>query len=85
MFVMHIIALFFPIFETSSSNDEFERWGEFERQGDDGEPEGGIVAAELEEEWWVASGVGILKLSVLLYYNTAIFHVQVEVHVEISF
>ena len=52
---------------------------------DDGEPEGGIVATELEEEWWVASGVGILKLSVLLYSNTAIFHVQVEVHVEISF
>ena len=41
--------------------------------------------AELEEEWWVTSGVGILKLSVLLYSNTAIFHVQVEVHVEISF
>ena len=41
--------------------------------------------AELEEERWVASGVGILKLSVLLYSNTAIFHVQVEVHVEISF
>ena len=40
---------------------------------------------ELEEEWWVASGVGILKLSVLLYSNTAIFHVQVKVHVEISF
>ena len=34
----------------------------------------------------MASGVGILKLSVLLYSNTAIFHVQVEeVHVEISF
>ena len=41
--------------------------------------------AELEEEQWVTSGVGILKLSVLLYSNTAIFHVQVEVHVEISF
>ena len=41
--------------------------------------------AELEEEWWVTSGVGILKLSVLLYSNTAIFHVQVEVHIEISF
>ena len=41
--------------------------------------------AELEEEWWVASGVGILKFSVLLHSNTAIFHVQVEVHVEISF
>ena len=40
--------------------------------------------AELEEEWWVASGIRILKLSVLLYSNTAIFHVQVEVHVEIS-
>ena len=40
--------------------------------------------AELEEEQWVASGVGILTLSVLLYSNTAIFHVQVEVHVEIS-
>ena len=39
--------------------------------------------AELEEERWVASGVGILN--VLLYSNTAIFHVQVEVHVEISF
>ena len=52
---------------------------------DDGEPEGGIVVTELEEELWVASGVGILKLSVLLYSNTAIFHVQVEVHVEISF
>ena len=39
--------------------------------------------AELEEERWVTSGVGILKLSVLLYSNTAIFHVQVEVHVEI--
>ena len=33
----------------------------------------------------MASSVGILKLSVLLYYNTAIFHAQVEVHVEISF
>ena len=32
--------------------------------------------AELEEEQWVASGVGILKLSVLLYSNTAIFHVS---------
>ena len=32
----------------------------------------------------MASGVGILKLSVLLYSKTAIFHVQVEVHVEIS-
>ena len=41
--------------------------------------------AELEEERWVASGVGILKLIVLLYSNTVIFHVQVEVHVEISF
>ena len=41
--------------------------------------------AELEEERWVTSGVGILKLSVLLYSNTAIFDVQVEVHVEISF
>ena len=30
-------------------------------------------------------GVGILKLSVLLYSNTAIFDVQVEVYVEISF
>ena len=64
----------------------FERWGEFKRRCDgDGEPEGGIVVAELEQEQWVASGVGILKLSVLLYSNTAIFHVQVEVHVEISF
>ena len=34
--------------------------------------------------WRVASGVWILKLSDLLYSNTAIFHVQVEVHVEIS-
>ena len=33
----------------------------------------------------MASGVGILKLSVLLYSNTAIFHFQVEVHIEISF
>ena len=33
----------------------------------------------------MASGDGILKLSVLLYSNTAIFHVQVEVHAEISF
>ena len=33
----------------------------------------------------MASGVGILKLGVLLYFNTAIFHVQVEVQVEISF
>ena len=41
--------------------------------------------AELEEEQWVTSFVGILKLSVLLYSNTAIFHVQFEVHVEISF
>ena len=49
-----------------------------------GKPEDGIVVAELEEEQWVASGVGILKLSVLLYSNTATFHVQVEVHVEIS-
>ena len=64
------------------NNDEFKRWREFGRQGDDGGPAG---TAELEEEWWVTSGVGILKLSVLLYYNTAIFHVQVEVHVEISF
>ena len=53
---MHIIAIFFPIFLSSRSNDEFKRWGEFERwgefkrQGYDGEPEGGIVAAELEEE-----------------------------------
>ena len=79
---MHIIALFFPIFLTFRSNDEFKRQREFGRQGDDGGPVG---TAELEEEWWVASGVGILKLSVLLYSNTAIFHVQVEVHVEISF
>ena len=43
------------------------------------------LMGELEEEQWVTSGVGILKLSVLLYSNTAIFHVQVEVHVEISF
>ena len=57
---MHIIALFFPIFLTSRSTDEFERRGEFERQGDDGKPEGGIVVAEQEEERWVASGVGIL-------------------------
>ena len=85
MFAMHSIALFFPIFQTSRSNDEFERQGEFGRQGDDDKPEGRIVAADLEEERWVASGVGILKLSVLLYSNTAIFHVQVEVHVEISF
>ena len=41
--------------------------------------------AELEEERWVISGVGILKLSVLLYSYTVIFYVQVEVHVEISF
>ena len=40
--------------------------------------------AELKEERWVASGVGILKSSVLLYSNTPIFHLQVEVHVEIS-
>ena len=33
----------------------------------------------------MTSGVGILKLSVLLYSNMAIFYVQVEVHVEISF
>ena len=60
--------------------------GRVSSKGDgDGEPEGGIVVAELEEEQWVASGVGILKLSVLLYSNTAIFHVQVEAHVEISF
>ena len=44
-----------------------------------------VSQAELEEEQWVASGVGILKLSILLYSNTAIFHVQVEVHVESSF
>ena len=31
----------------------------------------------------MTSGVGISKLSVLLSSNTAIFHVQVEVHVEI--
>ena len=43
-----------------------------------------MVTVELEE-WWVTSGVGILKLNVLLYSNTDIFHVQVEVHVEISF
>ena len=72
MFAMHIIALFFPIFETSRSNDQFERWHEFRRQGDDGGPAG---MAELEEKRWVTSGVGILKLSVLLYSNTAIFHV----------
>ena len=33
----------------------------------------------------MTSGVGIFKLSVLVYSNTAIFHVQVEVQVEISF
>ena len=33
----------------------------------------------------MTSGVGILKLSVFLSCNNAIFHVQVEVHVEISF
>ena len=80
--MMHIIALFFPIFLTSRSNNKFERQREFRRQGDDDGPAG---MAELEEKWWVASGVGILKLSVLLYSNTVIFHVQVEVHVEISF
>ena len=82
MFAMHIIALFFPFFKTSRSNDKFKRRHEFGRQGDDGGPAG---MAELEEERWVTSGIGILKLSVLLYSNTAIFHVQVEVHVEISF
>ena len=82
VFAMHIVTLFFPIFLTSRSNDEYERRREFGRQGDDGGPAG---TAELEEEQWVTSGVGILKLSVLLYSNTAIFHVQVEVHVEISF
>ena len=65
---------------SSKGGSEFERWGD-----GDGEAEGGIVVTELEEEQWVASGVGILKLSVLHYSNTAIFHVQVEVHVEISF
>ena len=64
---------FFPIFLISRSNDEFERRDEFERWGDDGEPEIGIVVAELEEERWVASGVGILKLSVLPYSDTAYF------------
>ena len=54
VFAMHIITLFFPIFLTSRSNDKFER------RGDDGRPEGGIIAAELEEEQWVASGVWIL-------------------------
>ena len=82
VFVMHIIILFFPIFLTSRSNDEYERQCEFRRQGDNVGPAGMV---ELEEEGWVTSGVGILKLSVLLYSNTAIFHVQVEVHVEISF
>ena len=33
----------------------------------------------------MTSGVGILKLSIFLSFNSAIFHVQVEVHVEISF
>ena len=72
MFVMHIITFFFPIFLTSRSNDEIRRHGEFGRHGDYGGP---ADMAELEEEWWVASGVGILKLSVLLYSNTAIFQV----------
>ena len=85
MFTKHIIALFFPIFLTSRSNDEYKRQREFRRQGDDGGPAGTAELEELEEERWVTSGVGILKLSVLLYSNTAIFHVQVEVHVEISF
>ena len=42
-----------------------------------------MVTKEVEEE--VTSGVVILKLSVLLSSNTAIFHIQVEVHIEISF
>ena len=32
----------------------------------------------------MTSGVGILKLSILLYSNIVIFHVQVEVHVEFT-
>ena len=42
-----------------------------------------MVTTEVEEE--VTNGVVILKLSVLLSSNTAIFHIQVEVHIEISF
>ena len=67
---MHIIILFFPIFLISRSNDEFERWVEFERRDDDGEPEGGIVVAELEEEWWVASGVLDIKIKCFFFTLT---------------
>ena len=47
-----------------------------------------IMSQRVELMWQSyrrSGGVEILKLSVLLYSNTAIFHVQVEVHVEISF
>ena len=44
MFAMHNIALFFPIFKISRSNEEFERRV-------DGGLEGEMVTAEVEEEW----------------------------------
>ena len=77
-----LLPFSFQFFKLSEAMTSLKGSMNSEGKGDDGGPAG---TAELEEEWWVASGVGILKLSVLLYSNTAIFHVQVEVHVEISF
>ena len=58
---MHIIAHFFPIFlNFQRSKDDEKRMGE-EEEGQEAGAEGGV---EMDKEWWVISGVVVLKLSV---------------------
>ena len=61
MLAMHIIAHFFPIFlNFQRSEDDEKRTGE-EEEGQEAGAEGGV---EVDEEWYVISGVVVLKLSV---------------------
>ena len=65
----------------SRSSDNENRTGE-EEEGQEAGAEGGV---KVDEKWKVISGVVVLKLSVFCFTLTVIFHVQVEVHVELTY
>ena len=63
------------------SSDNKKRTRE-EEEGQEAGAEGGV---EVDEERWVISGVVVLELSVFCFTLTVIFHVQVEVEVELIY
>ena len=48
MFVMHIIAHFFPIFLNFQRSEDDENWNEGEEEEQEAGAEGGV---EVDEEW----------------------------------